>query len=347
MDSFLRIPEHNAYPREKKRAVRTFCRLYLSIFVFLVFISLAVFGLMYGILLLFGNDTGREILSSYYFVYSAQVLVLHLLGLPLFWVLNLGIARDYSERKPMRFGQLMIWFLISMFVMLAGAEIAAVISDIIYMIFPVSSSGGSAINDFISGVPIWLVLLVVVIIGPIFEELMFRKIMMDRLSIYGNRLAIFVSAVSFGLYHGNIDQLIYATGIGVVLGTVYSKTRMIRYPIILHVLANFFGTVPAICSQYCANALSGLSEADPGYLALSALYSLIPAILAFIQNGLFIAGLVFFVISVVKKRFLPERRVQIRISGFTLTRAIILNGGAILFLGFSIYEIVSSLPIAW
>ena len=347
MSNLFLIPEHDAFPRERKRAIRTFCRCYFSIFLFLVFISVAAIGLKHSVIWLFGYEVARDIVSSYYFIYAAQILVFYILGFPLFYVLNLGLARDVRERRPMSFGQLLIWFLISTFVIQAGAYISALISDIIYLLIPMQSSAGNLVSNFISGVPLWLVFLVVVIIGPIFEELMFRRILIDRLSIYGNRLAIFVSAISFGLFHGNIEQCIYAAGFGIVLGAVYSKTRMLRYTIVLHMLTNFLGTFPSLCIQYCGAALENLNEGDPSYFALAAIYTIIPLVISLIQTGLVISGLVMFIISLVKKRFMPERTCMIKISGFTLTRSVILNFGAIVFLGYSLFEIVSALPILW
>ena len=49
---------------------------------------------------------------------------------------------------------------------------------------------------------------------------MFRKLIIDRMSIYGDKLAIIVSSIAFGLFHGNFYQIFYATLIGFILGYV-------------------------------------------------------------------------------------------------------------------------------
>ena len=343
MTSLYKIPEHDAFPREKKRAKRAFLRAYLSLFVFLVFISLAVTAIQYGVLWLFGIDMGYTILSSHYFTYATQVVVVYLLGFPIFWLLNLGVPKNYIEEKKMGFGSFLLYFMIAMFVMQAGAYIASYISSILYALLPDSGGTGGAVDAFVDGAPIWLILLVVVIIGPFFEELMFRKVLMDRLSIYGNRLAIIVTSVAFGLFHGNLEQFIYATGIGFVLGIVYAKTGRIKYPVFLHMLLNFFGVVSALCTEFCYEKLSSLVETDPNYLSLSTLYSFIPLILTVIQSGLVIAGLVLFIVFLCKKKLFPKRECQIRLSGFTLARCVILNTGAILFVLFCLFEIIIQL----
>jgi len=347
MTNLYKMPEHNAYPRERKRAIKAFFRAYLSLFVFLVFISVAVVAIQYGVLWLFGRDKGYTILSSHYFAYAVQILVVYILGFPLFWVLNLGVPKNYIEEKRMSFGQFLLYFMIAMFVMNAGAYIATFITGFLEIFIGSGEGAGGSVDSFVGGAPIWLILLVVVIIGPIFEELMFRKVLFDRLSIYGNRLTILVTSVAFGLFHGNLEQFIYATGIGFILGIVYSKTGKIRYPIFLHMLLNFFGVFPALCVEFCTRELLSLSESDPNFFTLSALYSLIPILLTLIQTGLIIAGLVLFIVFLCKKKLIPKRECQIKLSGMTLARAMILNAGAILFVLYCTFEIISQilLPI--
>lgn len=48
------------------------------------------------------------------------------------------------------------------------------------------------------------------IIGPIFEEILFRKILIDKTIKYGARISIIISALLFGLFHGNVNQFFYA-----------------------------------------------------------------------------------------------------------------------------------------
>ena len=343
MTDLYEIPEHKAYPRERKRAIRTFSRAYLSVFVFLIFITAAVTAIQFGVLWLFGRSDGYAILSSHYFTYAVQVIVVYIIGFPLFWVLNLGLERNYTPEKKMGFGTFLLYFMIAMFVMQAGATIASFISGIIYVLLPSAGGTGGAVDSFVGGAPLWLIIPVVVVIGPIFEELMFRKIMFDRLSTYGNRLAILVTAVSFGLFHGNLEQFIYATGIGIILGIVYSKTGRIRYPIFLHMLGNFFGVVPSLCIEFCNSQLANLAEGDPEFLTLTMIYGLITFVISLLQTGLVIAGLVLFIVFLCKKKLFPKRECKIRLSGFTLFRAIFLNVGALLFLTYCLIEIVSQI----
>lgn len=83
----------------------------------------------------------------------------------------------------------------------------------------------------------------VVIAGPVFEELFFRKALIDRLVPLGERFAILFSAAAFGLFHGNLVQLCYAFLLGLLFAWIYVRTRQIRWTIGLHMLINFIGSV--------------------------------------------------------------------------------------------------------
>ena len=81
------------------------------------------------------------------------------------------------------------------------------------------------------------------IAAPVVEELLFRKLLIDRLHRFGDRTALFVSALVFGLLHGNFSQLFYAFGIGLLLGYLYCRTRQLGYTILLHMAVNLFSGV--------------------------------------------------------------------------------------------------------
>jgi membrane protease YdiL (CAAX protease family) len=78
-----------------------------------------------------------------------------------------------------------------------------------------------------------------VIIAPVTEELVFRGIVLQGLlERYSARFSIIVSAMMFGIWHGNTHQLIGATIVGLCLGWVFSKTRSLWAVIGLHASHN-------------------------------------------------------------------------------------------------------------
>ena len=92
-----------------------------------------------------------------------------------------------------------------------------------------------------SGQPVGLMILVVGIIGPICEELMFRGIVVHRLKDWVKpQAAIVISALLFGIYHGNVVQFFYATCMGVMLAIIYDKTGTLWISIVAHIAANLW-----------------------------------------------------------------------------------------------------------
>jgi membrane protease YdiL (CAAX protease family) len=73
--------------------------------------------------------------------------------------------------------------------------------------------------------------------APIVEEIIFRGLVLRSLEPYGKKFAIFASALLFGLYHGNIIQIPFAFGVGLVLGYVTVEYNMI-WAMILHMFNN-------------------------------------------------------------------------------------------------------------
>jgi membrane protease YdiL (CAAX protease family) len=75
------------------------------------------------------------------------------------------------------------------------------------------------------------------IIAPISEEVLFRGLVLRSLAPYGKKLAIFASAILFGLYHGNLIQTPYAFAVGLVLGYVALEYHVI-WAIAIHTFNN-------------------------------------------------------------------------------------------------------------
>ena len=71
----------------------------------------------------------------------------------------------------------------------------------------------------------------------------FRKLLIDRTIKYGAGISILISALMFGLYHANLNQLIYSLLVGGFFAAVYVKTGNVIYTILLHMAANFTGSI--------------------------------------------------------------------------------------------------------
>ena len=75
------------------------------------------------------------------------------------------------------------------------------------------------------------------LLAPIAEELLFRGLVLRSLMPYGKRFAILLSALAFGMYHGNLIQTPFAFLVGLVLGYVAAEYSVI-WAMVLHLINN-------------------------------------------------------------------------------------------------------------
>ncbi len=96
-----------------------------------------------------------------------------------------------------------------------------------------------------------VVFLLIGLVAPITEELIFRGVILHRT----NRVITFLGAnimqaILFGIYHWNLVQGIYAVLIGFLLGFIYYKYRSIIAPILLHIIINSSALLVLLLSRY-------------------------------------------------------------------------------------------------
>ena len=95
------------------------------------------------------------------------------------------------------------------------------------------------------------------ILGPISEELLFRGVVLRTMRPWGKQTAILVSAVVFGLFHGNVAQIPFAFAVGMVLGYV-TVEYSITWAIVLHIFNNLvFADLTSRLPEEIGLAVSG------------------------------------------------------------------------------------------
>ena len=86
-------------------------------------------------------------------------------------------------------------------------------------------------------------ILAVILFAPIFEEILFRGMVLSEIKMNVNvAAAIIIQGIVFGLYHMEKFQSIYAAILGILLGFICVKTRSVVGSIIGHVTFNICGT---------------------------------------------------------------------------------------------------------
>ena len=203
----------------------------------------------------FGNPDGD---------YDSSVLIFFnlflrfILGYPvMLCLIHLVKKGKPIPRKKMKVGSVFAAF----FMAYAMAMITNIIGLLLTSIINAFHSGvnTTSLQDTMLALPsVWLILFVCVG-APVFEELIFRKALVDRAIYCGEGIAIAVSGVMFGLFHGNLNQFVYAAALGAFLAFIYVRTGKIRYTMILHAMVNSIANIGTLL-------LKMLSEGSTGYL---------------------------------------------------------------------------------
>lgn len=130
--------------------------------------------------------------------------------------------------------------------MLMGMGLSQVLNDLIVLsglneLFPYYSQVGEQIYE---GQNVILTVVVAAVIAPAAEEMIFRGLMQMRIRDYlGPVAAILISAVCFGIYHGNMVQFVYAGIFGIFLGYAMERSQSLLVPIAAHMTANFWTVI--------------------------------------------------------------------------------------------------------
>lgn len=186
-----------------------------------------------------------------------SVVPLYALAFPAFWLVLRRLPRDSVQPDSMGGKYWLGGLCVTCALMMAGNYIG----NVFIVVFE-SALGRTLTNPVAEttvGQSFWINLLFVAVLAPILEELVFRKLLCDRLLPLGEGYTVVLSAVIFGLVHGNFFQFFYAFFIGAFFALVYVKTGRIRYSILYHCVINFMGGVIA---PWILERLEPLMEED-------------------------------------------------------------------------------------
>lgn len=135
----------------------------------------------------------------------------------------------------------------------------------------------------------WTMFLYSAIVGPISEELIFRVAGLRTFEKYGKVFAISFSSLLFGIFHGNLPQIIFAAFVGLIFSYV-TLEYSVFWAIGLHIFNNLvLGDGLALFYSYLPGVLVGLVHVILLYggsgLALYFLYSSRKEISAYIETN--------------------------------------------------------------
>lgn len=258
-------------------------------------------------------------------VWIVSFVPLYLIAVPIGILILRTVPGKPLEHSPMKTGTYLITAVISVFMMYAGNLLGNIVTVLLQLIPGVAAE--NPILSLATDTAILPKVLVMVILAPIIEEYIFRRMLIDRMRIYGEKLAVITSALMFGLFHGNLSQFFYAFALGAVFGYVYLKTGMLRYSIGLHMFINFLGGVVGPFFLEKIGMIYTIETMD-----LSALTPVLPWLAAFglytvALMGTAIAGLVLLCIHRKRITFEPA---ELELPKELRFRTVYLNAGMIL-----------------
>ena len=280
---------------------------------------------------------------------------MYLVGVPVGLLIIRRAPAEPLERSSLGAGRYAVTFLISIFMLYGGNLVGTLVQSLVNDM--VGFVPGNPLEDYITGDSLVLQILIMVLLGPLIEEYIFRKTLIDRMHPYGEKLAVVTSAAMFSLFHGNLSQMFYAFTLGLVFGYIYLRTGKLRYSALLHMLINLLGSVvgPKLL-EWAGSSVEELSRAaeqipaDPGELSgvgdLSSLFT--PGLIALclyvlVVLGCAVAGLVLLCVRIRRVTFRPA---PLELGRGERLRAVWLNPGMLVFTALCLLMVVSTfLPL--
>lgn len=160
---------------------------------------------------------------------------------------KLDVGTLIKEKQEYPIGNRIINNLAAMIAVSVGLSIVSMLLKQILNLGTDTSTNQSAINSILDSNGAFLMIISAVVIGPLVEEIIFRKVIFGL--IPNDILAIIVSSTLFGLVHVTSEpnfplfftNFIAYAGMGVFLGCVYKKNRHNLFLLyVIHALANLF-----------------------------------------------------------------------------------------------------------
>lgn len=280
---------------------------------------------------LFISIINPNLLSNQTMMTFFSAIWTYLLPLPIFIYIMRKTEAKTLEKHKMTVKTFVICISITMFLMWIGNIMGVIITSGIGSL--IQHEVANPIHDVINNSGLVANLIIITTIAPIFEELIFRKLLIDRTIKYGGTISVLLSGLLFAFFHGNLNQFFYAFLLGGFFAIIYIKTGQIKYTIGLHMIINFIGSV---VSLFVSQPLMDL--ANGSVISPTSTFGVILYIL--ITLGLTVMGLIYSIKYFDKSLFDGSEK-EIILKNPVST--ILLNPGIICFILLMSYTIFTSI----
>ena len=290
-----------------------------------------------------------ELMDIYLLKIIFALAPMYLVGAPAAYLMLRRLPAESPERDEWSPLQYIGGFFIAYGVMYVGNFIGTYLGMIIEAFVPDASASTNEVQNLVLTGEMWVNILFMVFVGPVVEELLFRKMLCDRLRTYGEKVTVILSGLMFGLFHGNLTQGVYAFLLGCIFAYVYLKTGKILITISYHIIINFCGSVIPLLALSSLDLEEFSRIFEEGDLNRAGEYILTNApglglyfgYLAFAMVGM-ILGIILLIVTAARGRIVMKPG-RITIPSGKKFAVIVINAGMILFFAINIFSIIASM----
>lgn len=163
---------------------------------------------------------------------------------------------SYFQTTDLTFKTIIAYCIISFFIRYVGG-IAGTAFEMFFS--GVDMSVGSEMMNYQSPKTIAVTAVYACFAAPVTEELMYRGFVLKNLSRVGQRFGIIMSALLFGLMHGNVSQFIFAFFMGIFFAHIDIKHNSLLPSMIVHAFVNTFSIIVSYSGALDNEITAGLT----------------------------------------------------------------------------------------
>lgn len=249
----------------------------------------------------FIKDTGSALFEN------AFTLIFYILLYPVGFSLLFLVFKKLSKKyKDLRFSEIFQkpqmpagWTAKWIFLTIGATYASAYISSIFFMILEwltkVELTEAEMSTDK-TALGIITTVIAAPVFAPIFEELFFRGTLYRNVRKYGSWSMIIICGITFGVWHANYPQFLFASTMGIFSCFLFEKTKSIIPSMIIHFIINSIGASMMIfIGQLGIEGKDELSSADLSLFLDHPLAFLLLMLVGMCMMGFLITWLIFMI----------------------------------------------------
>ena len=227
--------------KHEERAVKKSANFVGITFILLMVLPLILSSMITNLLRVFGLSAtdAAQLLTEPMFLMLTQLFMSVLMFILPLGVILFGEHQNLSEivsfKKPEK-----EFFAPIVLICIGATAFANIVTNILTSYFNAFGIPVSAPEfDTPKGILGFIVTFLAIAVTPaLVEEFALRGVVMGSLKRYGKAFAIGVSAILFGMMHGNLSQLPFAFILGITIGFAVLKTNSIWTGVLIHFINN-------------------------------------------------------------------------------------------------------------